>query len=147
MATANHTTSSDLRYRRKLTSIFRDKNFQIPAYPRGFMRPTNTHSLIGHRSRVTIPASYETMRASAELGVVIGKTGRNIPEESAMGYVYGYTLVNDMCSDSWKVVALQGRMSAGCMRISQFSHNVQQLPIILGPGLVCRNRSIHSHKR
>lgn len=88
--------------------FFRDKNFQIPAYPRGFMRPTNTHSLIGHRSRVTIPASYETMRASAELGVVIGKSGRNIPEESAMEHVYGYTLVNDMCSDSWKVVALQG---------------------------------------
>ena len=88
--------------------FFRDKNFQIPAYPRGFIRPINTHSLIGHRSRVTIPASYETMRASAELGVVIGKSGRNIAEESAMEYVYGYTLVNDMCSDSWKVVALQG---------------------------------------
>lgn len=88
--------------------FFRDKNFQIPAYPRGFMRPINAHSLIGHRGRVTIPASYETMRASAELGVVIGKSGRNISEESAMDYVYGYTLVNDMCSDSWKVVALQG---------------------------------------
>ena len=25
-----------------------------------------------------------------------------------MDYVYGYTLVNDMCSDSWKVVAFQG---------------------------------------
>jgi len=88
--------------------FFRDKNFQIPAYPRGFMRPTNAHSLIGHRARVPIPERYETMRASAELGVVIGKSGRNISEQDAMDYVYGYTLVNDMCSDSWKVVALQG---------------------------------------
>ena len=25
-----------------------------------------------------------------------------------MDYVWGYTLVNDMCSDSWKTVALRG---------------------------------------
>lgn len=88
--------------------FFRDKNYQIPAYPRGFMRPTNNHSLVGHRGKVTIPKDYSTMRASAEMGVVIGKIGRNISEENAMEYVYGYTLVNDMCSDSWKVVAFQG---------------------------------------
>ena len=88
--------------------FFREKNYQIPAYPRGFMRPTNRHALKGHRAKVTIPENYETMRASAEMGVVIGKEGRNILEEDSMDYVYGYTLVNDMCSDSWKVVAFQG---------------------------------------
>lgn len=88
--------------------FYRDKNFQIPAYPRGFMRPTNAHALVGHNATVNIPPHYSTMRASAEMGVVIGKSGRNIPEAEAMSYVYGYTLVNDMCSDSWKVVALQG---------------------------------------
>lgn len=89
--------------------FFRDKEYQIPAYPRGFMRPSNRHALIGHRGRVTIPANYNTMRASAELGVVIGKRGRNVSPVDAMDYVYGYTLVNDMCSDSWKVKALNGR--------------------------------------
>ena len=88
--------------------FFRDKNYQIPAYPRGFMRPTNRHSLLGHLAIVEIPEDYATMRASAEMGVVIGKSGRNVSEEEAMEYVYGYTLVNDMCSDSWKVVAFQG---------------------------------------
>lgn len=88
--------------------FFRDKGFQIPAYPRGFLRPTNHHALIGHRARVTLPAQYATMRSSAELAVVIGATGRNVPESEAMGYVWGYTLVNDMCSDSWKTVALRG---------------------------------------
>ncbi len=88
--------------------FFRDKNYQIPAYPRGFMRPTNHHALKGHRNTVTIPSNYMTMRASAEMGVVIGKAGRNVPESEAMSHVFGYTLVNDMCSDSWKVVALQG---------------------------------------
>jgi len=86
--------------------FFRDKSYQIPAYPRGFMRPTNHHALIGHRARVNIPPQYSTMRASAELGVVIGKPGRDIAYGQAMEHVWGYTLVNDMCSDAWKVVAL-----------------------------------------
>jgi 2-keto-4-pentenoate hydratase/2-oxohepta-3-ene-1,7-dioic acid hydratase in catechol pathway len=86
--------------------FFRDKSYQIPAYPRGFMRPTNHHALVGHRARVNIPAQYATMRASAELGVVIGKPGRDIEHSRAMEHVWGYSLVNDMCSDAWKVVAL-----------------------------------------
>lgn len=94
--------------------FFRDKDYQIPAYPRGFIRPINSHALVGHRARVTIPAHYSTMRASAEMGVVIGKTGRNVSPGEAMDYVYGYTLVNDMCSDSWKVVAL-GDLDEGMM--------------------------------
>lgn len=88
--------------------FFRNKNYQIPAYPRGFVRPNSKNAVIGHHGTVNIPPHYTTMRASAELGVVIGKTGKNISEENAMDYVYGYTLVNDMCSDSWKVVALDG---------------------------------------
>ncbi len=86
--------------------FFRDKNYQIPAYPRGFIRPINKHSIIGHLSSVEIPSHYSTMRSSAELGVVIGKAGSKIKYSEAMDYVWGYTLVNDMCSDSWKVVAL-----------------------------------------
>jgi 2-keto-4-pentenoate hydratase/2-oxohepta-3-ene-1,7-dioic acid hydratase in catechol pathway len=89
--------------------FFRDKDYQIPAYPRGFMRPSNRHALIGHRGCVTIPANYTTMRASAELGVVIGKRGRSVSPAEAMDYVYGYTLVNDMCSDYWKEIALNGQ--------------------------------------
>jgi 2-keto-4-pentenoate hydratase/2-oxohepta-3-ene-1,7-dioic acid hydratase in catechol pathway len=89
--------------------FFRDKDYQIPAYPRGFLRPTNPHALIGHRARVTIPPQYSTMRASAEMGVVIGKPGRDVSPAQAMDHVYGYTMVNDMCSDSWKVVALGGK--------------------------------------
>jgi len=88
--------------------FFRDKAFQIPGYPRGFLRPTNRHALIGHLAAVTLPSQYATMRSSAELAVVIGRHGRDVPEAEAMDYVWGYTLVNDMCSDSWKTVALRG---------------------------------------
>jgi 2-keto-4-pentenoate hydratase/2-oxohepta-3-ene-1,7-dioic acid hydratase in catechol pathway len=79
---------------------FRDKDFQIPAYPQGFLRPCT--SLIGHNEPVTIPPFYRTFRAAAELGVVIGKGGRNISPKKAMEHVLGYTIVNDMASDTWK---------------------------------------------
>jgi 2-keto-4-pentenoate hydratase/2-oxohepta-3-ene-1,7-dioic acid hydratase in catechol pathway len=32
----------------------------------------------------------------AELGVVIGKTGRNIPKTAALDHVFGYTVINDV---------------------------------------------------
>ena len=32
----------------------------------------------------------------AELAVVIGRDGRNIPEESALDYILGYTAANDV---------------------------------------------------
>jgi len=32
----------------------------------------------------------------AELGVVIGKTGRNIPKAAALDHVFGYTVINDV---------------------------------------------------
>ncbi len=86
--------------------FFRDKDYQIPAYPRGFIRPTNKYSIIGHLNTVTIPSHYSTMRTSAELGIVIGKEGSDINQNEALDFVWGYTLVNDMCSDAWKPIAL-----------------------------------------
>lgn len=86
---------------------FRDKDFQIPAYPQGFLRPQS--SLMGHGETVTIPPFYKSFRAAAELGVVIGKGGRNIPYKEAMEHVLGYTIVNDMASDTWKDFQMKGR--------------------------------------
>ena len=69
----------------------------------------NQFALIGHLAPVVIPRQYQTMRASAELGVVIGKPAKNISSAQAMDCVFGYTIVNDMCSDSWKTIALDGK--------------------------------------
>lgn len=87
--------------------FFRDKEYQIPSYPRGFIRPTNKYSIIGHKGTVNIPSFYKTMRTSAELGVIIGKKGKNIDPKKALDHVFGYTLVNDMCSDDLKTIAFK----------------------------------------
>ena len=42
------------------------------------------------------PHVSEQVDWEAELGVIIGKTGKNIREEDALDYVFGYTVLNDV---------------------------------------------------
>jgi 2-keto-4-pentenoate hydratase/2-oxohepta-3-ene-1,7-dioic acid hydratase in catechol pathway len=54
-------------------------------------------SVIGHNEGIPIHSSVtEQLDYEGELGVVIGKTGRSISRESAMDYVFGYTIINDI---------------------------------------------------
>lgn len=42
------------------------------------------------------PSVSEEVDWEAELAVIIGKTGKNIREEEAMQYIFGYTVLNDV---------------------------------------------------
>lgn len=53
--------------------------------------------------RVTAKLDYET-----ELGVVIGRTARSVPPEAALGYVFGYVVVNDLTARDRQVVPQGG---------------------------------------
>lgn len=68
---------------------------QAPEFPIYFTKaacPCNKHQgVILRHPHVTQKIDYE-----AELGVVIGKSGINIPESEAMEYVFGYTIGNDI---------------------------------------------------
>ena len=67
----------------------------IPEHVMLFSKATTT--VIGHgtpipnHEEVTNQLDYE-----GELAVVIGKTGKGIPKEHALDYVFGYTIVNDI---------------------------------------------------
>jgi len=53
--------------------------------------------LVGAFEDVVVPWSLsEEIDYEAELGVIIGRRGRNIPVESASEYVWGYTVINDI---------------------------------------------------
>ena len=43
-----------------------------------------------------MPSRCSELHYEVELGVVIGKNGKNIPESSALSYIGGYTLALDM---------------------------------------------------
>ena len=71
-----------------------EQNKPLPEKPILFAKfPT---ALIGHNQAIVKPVLTQKMDYEAELGVVIGKKGKNIPEDEALSHVAGYTIVNDV---------------------------------------------------
>ena len=65
-------------------------------FPYVFMKPPST-TLTHPGDPIVIPrASPDHVDWEAELGVVIGRGGRNIAEDQALSHVAGYTVVNDI---------------------------------------------------
>jgi 2-keto-4-pentenoate hydratase/2-oxohepta-3-ene-1,7-dioic acid hydratase in catechol pathway len=62
--------------------------------PQLFMKPSTC--VIGDRDPIPFRAPNERIGWEAELGVVIGRCGRDIPAARALEYVWGYTVVNDL---------------------------------------------------
>jgi 2-keto-4-pentenoate hydratase/2-oxohepta-3-ene-1,7-dioic acid hydratase in catechol pathway len=66
-----------------------------PAYPIVFTKATT--SVIGPFDPIPFDREISSeIDWEVELAVVIGQAGRNIPEESAMEHVFGYTVLNDV---------------------------------------------------
>ena len=70
-----------------------ESGFQPPDYPTVFGRFTS--SLVPHRDDLVQPTVSTAFDYEGELVAVIGKGGRNIPEERALEHVAGYSLFND----------------------------------------------------
>lgn len=62
--------------------------------PRIFLKPTS--SVCGPGTQVRIPAAALKPDWEVELGVVIGRAARDVPETRALEYVAGYTVLNDL---------------------------------------------------
>lgn len=73
---------------------------EAPEYPTIFSKTPNT--VIGHGQAIVIPSVTEQVDFEAELAVVIGQRGRNIPEAEAMSYVAGYTICNDVSARDYQ---------------------------------------------
>jgi 2-keto-4-pentenoate hydratase/2-oxohepta-3-ene-1,7-dioic acid hydratase in catechol pathway len=62
--------------------------------PKLFMKPSS--SVLAPGVAVPLPSVSNTTDWELELGVVIGRRGRNIPLEQALEHVAGYTVINDV---------------------------------------------------
>jgi 2-keto-4-pentenoate hydratase/2-oxohepta-3-ene-1,7-dioic acid hydratase in catechol pathway len=67
---------------------------EVPTEPVIFLKAPS--AMIGPEKSIEIPSGQESVDYEAELGVVIGKRGRHIPENEALSHVLGYTCVNDV---------------------------------------------------
>lgn len=73
---------------------------ELPTIPVVFNKfPT---SLTGHLQPIYLPPISDKVDYEAELVVVIGREGRNIPAAAAMDYVFGYTCGHDVSARDWQ---------------------------------------------
>ncbi len=72
----------------------RELNMPVPENPILFLKPLT--ALAAHGETISYPASSRQVDYEGELALVIGKPGRNIPEDGAYEYLLGYTLANDI---------------------------------------------------
>jgi len=73
----------------------RGTEVKLPEYPQFFTKPRT--AVIGNGATVPLHANVTTMLDyEVELAVVIGRGGVNIPIESALDHIFGFTIINDV---------------------------------------------------
>jgi 2-keto-4-pentenoate hydratase/2-oxohepta-3-ene-1,7-dioic acid hydratase in catechol pathway len=77
-----------------------ENNRAIPTEPVLFAKYLNT--LIGHGAPIRLPRVSKKVDYEAELVVVVGKKGRNVPEADAMSFVAGYMVGHDVSARDWQ---------------------------------------------
>ncbi len=73
---------------------------RIPSQPVVFNKFAT--ALIGHGDQIQLPCVSNQVDYEAELVVVIGRTGKNVPESDAMDYVFGYSCGHDVSARDWQ---------------------------------------------
>jgi len=83
------------------------KQLKVPPYPVVFTKPPD--ALAGPLDKVPVhPAAQGMLDYEGELTVIIGKDGKDIPEEEALSYVLGYTAGNDVSARNFQLPDMSG---------------------------------------
>ena len=68
-----------------------------PTEPASFMK--GDHTIIGPDDAIVLPAQSQRVTAEAELGIVIGRTCRDVDEQDALDYVAGVCTILDQTAE------------------------------------------------
>ena len=79
--------------------------FEPPPYPTVFARFAS--SLIGHNAPIICPKVSHLLDYEGEFVAVIGKGGKNIDKDSALGHVVGYAVFNDASIRDYQLITPQ----------------------------------------
>lgn len=71
-----------------------EQNVEPPKQPMIFSKWASC--IIGPNDTVILPEDSEQVDYEAELAVIIGKEGKDISEDQALDYIFGYTVMNDV---------------------------------------------------
>jgi len=90
----------------------REANLAIPTEPIIFSKATTC--INGPNDDVVQPRNSTKMDWEVELGVVIGSKAQYVPEDKALEYVAGYTIVNDVSERGFQLQSSQWDKGKGC---------------------------------
>ncbi len=88
--TPSKITCLGLNYR----SHAEETELPIPSVPLIFLKPST--AIIGPEDEIILPSSSRRVDYEGELGMVIGKKAKDVPQNQARDYVLGYTCFNDV---------------------------------------------------
>jgi 2-keto-4-pentenoate hydratase/2-oxohepta-3-ene-1,7-dioic acid hydratase in catechol pathway len=77
-----------------------ERKISAPDHPAFFLKPASC--LVGHREPIRIRRYYGSVHPEPELAVVIGRITRDVPANSALDAVYGYTIFNDITGNGMR---------------------------------------------
>jgi 2-keto-4-pentenoate hydratase/2-oxohepta-3-ene-1,7-dioic acid hydratase in catechol pathway len=77
--------------------------FRRPVYYKG-----NPSTLIGHEQEVPWPNYTNFLDYELELGLVIGRTGRNLTPSEALEHLFGVTILNDFSARDMQGLEMRG---------------------------------------
>jgi len=80
----------------------------VPEFPVAFLKATT--ALVGPDEPVPYPRATEELDYEIELAIVIGKKGKDIPQENASEYIAGYTIFNDLSARDIQAREMQKRL-------------------------------------
>jgi 2-keto-4-pentenoate hydratase/2-oxohepta-3-ene-1,7-dioic acid hydratase in catechol pathway len=90
---------------RNYKSHIADRNLEPPKEPGLFLKASSC--IIGTEDDIVFPEGANNVHYEAELVVVIGRKGKNIPEAEAAQYIFGVTAGNDVSERDWQKNDLQ----------------------------------------
>ncbi|WP_174614657.1 fumarylacetoacetate hydrolase family protein [Virgibacillus ihumii] len=71
-----------------------ESNAEIPKFPILFNKYNN--ALAGNEEVINLPLDSQKVDYEAELAIVIGKEAKNVSQQDALDYVFGYCAANDL---------------------------------------------------
>ena len=109
------------------------KDLAAPSEPVFFFKHPN--SLVGDGKDVLVPKFSTKPDHEVELGVVIGKAGKDIPPASAYDHIAGYTVLNDVSFRDGMSRGVEGTV----LGRNLFRGKVADTALPMGPFLVSRD--------
>jgi 2-keto-4-pentenoate hydratase/2-oxohepta-3-ene-1,7-dioic acid hydratase in catechol pathway len=95
-----------------------DLSESVPVEPASFIK--GDHTIVGPDEPIVLPPTNlsERVTAEAELGLIIGRTCRNVTEDEALDYVWGVTTILDQTAED--ILARNPRFLTRCKNFPTF---------------------------